>query len=330
MLALLAGCGGQREERTAPDVPPLRGTAAGRFVGVAVRADVLGDAGYATAVGRLFDAVTPENELKWALVHPKPNRYAFAAADRIVDFARARGMRVRGHTLVWHDQTPPWLGDPRLTRARLIAVLRRHIFTVMRHFRGRISEWDVVNEAVADDGGPRRTFWLERIGPSYIALAFRFAHEADPSARLVYNDYGAEGPGLKSDAVYALVSALKRQGVPIDAVGFQTHVSTAPVEGFASNLRRFTRLGLDVELTEVDVRVPDGAEAAARQALAYRRIVGACLAVARCRGIVFWGLDDADSWVPHAYPGYGRAALLDADLRVKPAYTAVRQVLMGG
>jgi endo-1,4-beta-xylanase len=318
-------------QRAAPDVAPLRGADPSRFAGVAVRADLLADRGYAAAVGRLFDTVTPENELKWDATEPERGRFSFSAADRIVAFARAHGQRVRGHTLVWHQQNPDWLTGGHFSRAQLIAILRAHIRTVMRHYRGRIGEWDVVNEAVADTGRLRDSVWLRGIGPEYIALAFRFAREADPAARLVYNDYGTERPGKKAAAVYGLVAGLVHAHVPIDAVGFQTHVDATPIPGYVEVLRKFAALGVDVELTEVDVRLPHGAGAAEERAQArqYGAIAGGCRAVPRCRGIVFWGLDDADSWVPQAYPGFGDATLFDGDLHPKPAYAAVRRALMG-
>jgi endo-1,4-beta-xylanase len=265
-------------------------------------------------------------------VHPDRDKFDFGKADKIVDFARAHGQRVRGHTLVWHNQSPGWLAAGHYDRKQLIAVLHEHIAKVVGHYRGRIAEWDVVNEAIADDGSLRHSIWRDVIGVQYIAMAFRFAHEADPGARLVYNDYGIEAPGRKADIVYLLVKALKDRGVPIDAVGFQTHVDTRPIPGFAKNLARFAALGVDVELTEVDVRLRDGhGEAALRdQAEAYRRIVRSCRAVPRCREIVFWGLDDANSWIPDAYPHFGDATLLDRDLHAKPAFGAVREALLRG
>lgn len=308
----------------------LRG--GGLHLGVSVRGDLLGDAGYERTVGQVFDTVTPENELKWDAVHPDPDKYEFGPAEKIVDFARAHGQRVRGHTLVWHNQSPGWLAAGHYDRNALIGVLRDHIHEVVGHFRGRIAEWDVVNEAIADDGSLRHSIWRDTIGVQYIAMAFRFAHEADPAAKLVYNDYGAEGLERKTKIVYLLVKALRDRHVPIDAVGFQTHVGLKPIPGFVKNLRRFAALGVDVELTEVDVRLPDNHDQRAlrEQATAYRRIVEGCRAVPACHEIVFWGLDDEDSWVPDAYPGHGDATLLDADLHSKPAYDAVREALLRG
>jgi len=331
--AAMAGCGGGVGDRDAPrDVAPLKGLDPQRFVGVAVQGGLLADHGYAQLVGSVFDAVTPENELKWDVTEPERGKFEFAKADGIVDFAREHGMRVRGHTLVWHNQNPQWLTHGSFSRTQLIAIMRDHIRAVMAHYKGRIGEWDVVNEAVDDTGKLRDTPWLRGIGPEYIPMAFRFAHEADPSAKLFYNDYGTERTGPKADGVYGLVQSLLAAKAPLDGVGFQTHVDAKPPPDYEATLRKFAALGVDVELTEVDVRVPDGSGAAALRAQAeqYARLVAGCRAVARCRGIVVWGLDDKDSWVPAAYRGFGDATLFDADLKPKPAYDAVRKALMGG
>jgi endo-1,4-beta-xylanase len=318
LALLLASCGSGHANRPVRELPNL-----GPLAGVAVRADLLADQGYAAAL-TAFGSVTPENELKWETVEPQRGQFDFDAADRIVDFAQQNGMAVRGHTLVWHLQNPGWLND--LSPAELKQALADHIRTVMQHYAGRIGEWDVVNEAVADNGKPRQSLWLRRLGIGYIALAFRLAHAADPQAKLFYNDYGAEGKGLKSDAVYALVATLKRAKVPIDGVGLQAHVDTKPPPGYEQNIQRFAKLGLRVELTEMDVRVKtDDAAARAAQADQYAHLVDGCKPCAR---FTVWGLDDADSWVPQAYPGYGHATLLDADLRPKPAFDAFRRALL--
>ena len=313
LAVALASCGHQ--SRQAHELPRL-----GPLAGVAVRANLLGDPGYAAAV-TAFGSVTPENELKWETVEPRRGRFDFGPADRIVAFAQQHGMAIRGHTLVWHLQNPGWLSD--LSPAALRAALADHIRTLMRRYAGRIGEWDVVNEAVADSGRLRRSIWLDKLGTGYIALAFRLAHAADPRAKLFYNDYGAEGEGTKADAVYRLVARLVRQGVPIDGIGLQGHVDTAPPPGYAQNIARFAKLGLRIELTEMDVRTKGEQEAA--QARQYVRLVQGCRPCAR---FTVWGLDDADSWVPGAYPGFGSATLLDDDLRPKPAFGAFRGALL--
>jgi endo-1,4-beta-xylanase len=203
--------------------------------------------------------------------------------------------------------------------------MARHIRGVMEHYRGRVAQWDVVNEALEEDGTPRQTPFLREQGPGYITRAFVLAREADPDARLAYNDYGTESPDSeKGKALYQLVRVLKGLRAPLDVVGFQTHVGVEPIPGFARQLRRVSDLGVDVELTEVDVRLPKDATEAdlEAQARAYARIVRTCRSVPRCRGITVWGVSDADSWIPEFYPDFGHATLLDDDLRPKPAYRA--------
>lgn len=344
LVALLVGVAALRgaldgvPDRKAPgDVERLR-PAGDRYAGVALQAGLLDDKGYAELADRVYGSVTPENEMKWETVHPARDRYDFAAADRIVDWARVRGKRVRGHALVWHIQNPGWLVNGSFSRDEAIAVLRDHIRTVMAHFKGRVDEWDVVNEAVEDDRGALRdTIWLRLIGPEYVELAFRFAHEADPDALLVYNDYGAEGEGTKAEGVLRLVQRLRERGVPVEAVGLQGHVATTRIPRFEQTFARFAALGVDVLLTEVDVRVqvdgdgtPErGEEALRAQAGRYATLARACVAQPRCRGFTVWGVDDAHSWVPQAYPGAGAALPFDADLRPKPAFGALRDALMG-
>src|SRR5215211_5185687 len=311
----IVGCGDGHVDRPVRELPKL-----GPLAGVAVRADRLDDKGYASAL-EAFGSVTPENELKWEVTESERGRFEFGPADRIVDFARARGMAVRGHALVWHLQNPDWLDD--LSADDMRAALRDHIRTLMQRYAGRIGEWDVVNEAVDDRGRLRRSIWLDKLGPGYLALAFRIAHATDPRAKLFYNDYGAEGEGTKADAVYRLVAQLRRHGVPIDGIGLQAHVDTVPPPAYEANIARFAKLGLRVELTEMDVRTKGNQ--AATQAAQYERLVEGC---PQCARFTIWGVDDADSWVPTVYPGFGDATLLDSDLRPKPAFDAFRRVLM--
>jgi endo-1,4-beta-xylanase len=320
-------------DRRAPDVAPF-----GPRAGVAVQARLLtGDDGYGDLVDRAFASVTPENEMKMAVVQPERGRFDFEQADRIVDWAVEHGKRVRGHTLIWHNQNPPWLEQGDVSREELLAIMREHITTVMRHFRGRVGEWDVVNEAVDDDtGGLRDSVWRRGIGPDYVQQAFRFAREADPDAVLTYNDYGAEGRGTKRDGVLRLVRRLQADGAPIDAIGLQAHVPTDPIPGFEETLDLLRATGLRVRITEADVRVPvgegdvptGGQDALDAQAARYAQLAEGCAALG-CDSFTVWGVDDKDSWVPGAYPGTGAATPFDGDLRPKPAAAALRRALAG-
>lgn len=337
--ALLLGCSatGVPPEDEEPE-PSLRALAAerGLWIGAAASAGRLAAGGpYAAVLATEYNSVTPENALKFGPLRPSLESFAWSEADVLVDFALANGMGIRGHTLVWHAQNPLWLTEPNWTRAQLLGILENHIKTVVGRYKGRITAWDVVNEAVADDGSLRPSIWLDGIGPEYIERSFRWAREADPDALLFYNDYGAEGAGVKSDAVYALVQDLIAKEVPIDGVGLQMHVSTewSPAEAdVAVNMARLAEVGLRVHVTEMDVRMPlpAGASLLSVQAQIYGSMLETCLAASSCASFTLWGVGDADSWIPSHFPGYGAALIFDAAYEPKPAYSRMREVLQGG
>ncbi|HYR25321.1 MAG TPA: endo-1,4-beta-xylanase, partial [Aquabacterium sp.] len=290
------------------------------------------DTAYARLLAREFDLVTPENAMKFSVVQPERGRFDFTQADALVEFAEAHGMQVNGHVLVWDQQLPDWLTQGHFSPDELRAILHEHIQTLVTRYRGRMAAWDVAAEAVGEDGKPRETFWSRGIGPDYLALAFRWAHEADPQARLRYNDYGGEGAGAKADGIYTLVSDLRRQQVPIDAVGLQMHVGLkdAPrAEDVRINMKRLAALGLATDITEMDVMLslPPSQAALRAQAVIYRDMLKTCLAVQQCRSFSTWGTTDRYSWIPEYFPGQGAALLFDADGRAKAAYYSVRRIL---
>ncbi|MBO3841491.1 MAG: endo-1,4-beta-xylanase [Candidatus Brockarchaeota archaeon] len=316
-------------------VPPLKVLAEkqGIYIGAAVGADQLRIREYAETLSREFNILTTENALKFERVHPERNVYSFAEADAIVSFAEANGMKIRGHTLVWHNQLPEWITHGNYSREEWISILYEHITTVVSRYKGRVYAWDVVNEAVDDDGSLRKTIWLRNIGPEYIEMVFRWAHEADPQALLFYNDYGAEGLGVKSDAVYNLVKSLLEKGVPIHGVGLQMHVSTehypTPQE-ISANIKRLSDLGLDIHITEMDVRLKLPAESAdlVRQAEIYRDVLMVCLSSEKCTAFVMWGFTDRYSWIPEFFSGYGSALIFDESYNPKPAYYYILKSLI--
>lgn len=314
---------------------PLRTLAqsAGIHIGAAVNVDILEqDPAYGRLLAQEFNLVTPENALKFSVVQPERGRFDFSRADALMAFAEAHGMQVNGHVLVWHQQLPKWLEQGHFDRDELKTILREHIRTLVSRYRGRVSSWDVAAEAVGEDGLARETFWSRGIGPDYLALAFQWANEADPHARLRYNDYGGEGIGAKSNGIYNLVAALRWNGVPIHAVGLQMHVSLTDAPQDAEvrhNMQRLAALGLDTDITEMDVMLGQPATAAMFQAQAavYRDMLQTCLAVSRCRSFSTWGVTDRYSWIPTFFPGRGSALLFDADYRPKPAVRRIRRVL---
>ncbi len=307
----------------------LQEAAGDRFVGTAVDDLALRrEPGYRDVLAGQFSSVTPENAMKWALLEPERGTLDWAAVDRVVDFAIDHGQAVRGHTLLWYSQNPAWVEA--LHGRELRQVTHEHIRSVVQRYRRRVGIWDVVNEPFEDDGTRRQSVFQRELGDGWVEDAFRTARAADATAALYLNEIGAEAPGPKSDALYALVKELKARGVPINGVGFQAHLTRRGVpDGFKANLERFAALGLDVAVTEADVALTVPAESAAlrAQARAFGDVTEACVALARCRSLTFWGFTDRHSWISATQPGRGAATLLDEQLRPKRAYRAVREAL---
>jgi endo-1,4-beta-xylanase len=288
----------------------------GRYFGTAINAGKLGDSTYTTIAAREFTMATPENEMKPDATEPTQGTFTFSAGDSVYNWATSHGMKVRGHTLVWHSQLPGWMTSLSGS-ANVLAGMKEHINGVMAHYKGKLAYWDVVNEALNEDGSRRADVWQNNIGNSYIDQAFQTARAADPSAKLCYNDYNIENWSYaKTQGAYTMVKDLKARGIPIDCVGFQTHFtggSSLP-SSFQTTLANFAALGVDVALTEVDVT-----NASTTQ---YAGLTQACMNVARCVGITVWGVRDSDSWRSGESP-----LLFDASGNKKAAYTSVLNAL---
>jgi endo-1,4-beta-xylanase len=303
-------------------------------IGTAVSASLLKDESYTALLTREFNMLTPEVDMKWENIHPEPDRYDFRRGDTIVAFARLHQMSVYGHVLVWDLQLPAWVNEGQFTRQEWIQLLCTHIKSVAGHYRGQIYAWDVVNEALDETGRLRDTIWMRNIGPEYIAMAFHWAHEADPNAKLVYNDFMAEGLNQKSQAIYALVQGLLQQNVPIHAVGLQMHLwlNGPPTSSeLSENMQHLSDLGLSIYITEMDIKLQysdaNQSEKLNDQARMYRQVFSACLNSPNCRGFSTWGLTDRYSWIPD-YTGKTDAPLLfDNKGQPKPAYDAIIDLL---
>jgi endo-1,4-beta-xylanase len=291
----------------------------GRYFGTAVAAYKLSDSVYTTILNREFNSVTPENEMKWDATEPQQGNFTYGSSDQIVNHARSRGMKVRGHALAWYSQMPPWAQG--MEGAPLRNAMLNHVTNVATHFRGQIDSWDVVNEAFADgSGGGRRDTNLQRTGNDWIEVAFRAARAADPGAKLCYNDYNTDDwTHAKTQAVYRMVQDFKQRGVPIDCVGFQSHMNNqSPYpSNYRTTLSSFAALGVDVQITELDIQ---GANPTW-----YANVVNDCLAVARCNGITVWGIRDSDSWRASQTP-----LLFDGNGNKKAAYNSVLTALNNG
>ncbi len=348
MAAALAGCG--PDSHMAPFAPdpangapadtvPLRvyGDARGRYVGAAAGTALTmqGDSGtlLRTILAREFSMLWTGTFMKVDYLRPSRSVYNYTQADSVVAFARRNRMVARGHTLVWHQQVPAWVENGNYPPDTLRAILEEHIENVVGHFKGQLAAWDVVNEAMGDDGNLRATVW-SAIGADYIEAAFRWARAADPEAPLYYNDYNIETVNAKSDAVYRLLADLKTRGVPIDGIGFQFHYTaqSAPsADAIAANFARFAALGLKIQSTEADMHVPvqNGFASAADlqvQARAYRDMVNGCLRTPNCNAIEIEGICDGQAWVSDPTQ-WGAPALYDIRMQPKPAYSAVKAAL---
>lgn len=336
--ASVPGAAALTAQRSAADDKTLRELAkrTGMKIGTAVDMAALNDdATYRERVAAEFNSVTAENVMKWSELEPTRGTLNFGPADELVAFAKANGQSVRGHTLLWHNQLPTWLTDGvasgEIDSAELRQILKRHVFEVAGHFRGKIYQWDVVNEVIDDNAQLRDTIWLQKLGPGYIADVFRWAHQADPKAKLYINDYNVEGLNAKADAYYELVKQLKADRVPIHGFGMQGHLGVQyGFDGRAlQNVQRFEALGLETSFTEVDVRMimPTDNTKLQAQANGYGILLRACLLAKRCTSFTVWGFTDKYSWVPGVFTGEGAANLLDENFAQKPAYQAVSQTL---
>ncbi|MBY0219899.1 endo-1,4-beta-xylanase [Paenibacillus illinoisensis] len=296
-----------------------------------------------------FNSLTAENEMKFSSLHPEENLYTFENADVIASFAREQGMALRGHTLVWHNQTPDWLFENKTggkaERDVLLERLRSHIQTVVGRYKDVIYCWDVVNEVISDENDEsaflRPSKWLDIAGEDFIAKAFEFAHEADPQALLFYNDYNESNP-QKRERIYRLVRSLLDQGLPIHGVGLQAHwnLYDPTLDDMRAAIERYAQLGLQLQLTELDVSVfrfddrrtdltrpekgmlelqAERYESIFRLLYEYREHISA---------VTFWGAADDYTWLDH-FPVRGRKNwpfLFDESHAPKPAYERVAQI----
>ncbi|HZM79981.1 MAG TPA: endo-1,4-beta-xylanase [Candidatus Limnocylindrales bacterium] len=319
---------------------PLRTHAAqrGKFIGYAAATTntnpLANEAAYRAVAAAEFNQVTAENAMKWDATEPSDNNFTFTQADQVVAFAQANNQIVHGHTLVWHSQTPQWVQG--LSGTAMRTAMQDHISRVVGRWATNpiVQSWDVVNEVFNEDGSLRQSFWLNAMGQTYIADAFRFARAADPDARLCINDFNVEGINAKSTAMFNLVQQLRSQNVPVDCVGFQAHLAVQfsfPSQ-VAQNVARFAQLGVQVRFTELDVRIPLPADQNEinTQNQYYTNIVNACLGSTACAGVTIWGFTDKYSWVPDTFSGQGQALIYDANYNQKAAYTAVHNALDPG
>lgn len=336
-LLVSAGKSGVSAQATPPGAQGLHSlfVAAGKvYFGTAIETNNFNDSAYLAIANNKneFGMYVPENSQKWGPIQPAPRQFAFASPDAVAAKAKANGQMFRCHTLTWHSQLPTFVANGTWTRDTLAAVIQTHIANVMGHYRGLCYSWDVVNEALNDNGTLRNSVFFQTLGTDYIPLSFAAAALVDPTTKLYYNDFNLETIKAKADGAVKIVQLVQAAGVPIHGLGFQAHFRVAQTPSQASlvaTLERFTTLGLEVTFSELDIaqQLPTNDTSLQQQSRDYVTVVAACLAVPKCVGITLWQFTDKYSWIPSTFPGLGDACLFTADFVKKPAYSAVASFL---
>ncbi|KAK4235260.1 glycoside hydrolase [Achaetomium macrosporum] len=303
-----------------------RAVAAGKkYFGTEISTIVMADSS-ANAIAKNsqdFGQYTCENEMKFDALEPSRGTFSYTSADKIVAQAQANGQIMRCHNLVWHSQVPSWVTNGKFDNATLISIMKNHIANVVGHYKGKCYAWDVVNEALNEDGSYRTSgsIWGSTIGPAFIPIAFAAAAAADPTAKLYYNDYNCDKPGSKATGAQNLIKMVKQYGAPIHGFGMQGHMTAGQVGSasqYVTNMRAFANLGVEVAFTELDISTPSSSPNFAQQATDYATIVSACKQVSACVGITTWGFTDKYTWISNSYP-----LIWDTSLQKKAAYNAI-------
>ena len=303
--------------------------------GAAVNVNLLqNNTKYSGVVKHEFNSLTAENVMKFSRLHPSENSYTWNEADYLVSFAQLNNKRVHGHTLIWHNSLPAWVTAFSGDSAAWENLLKTHIQTVVAHFKGKVTSWDVVNEAFNDDGTLRNSIWRQKLGDDYIARCFQYAAAADPDALLFYNDYGHEYSAPKRTAITNYLASLKTRGIPVHGIGMQFHTRYTQTDAnIAAAITAAAATGLKVHISELDVALnPDNIQVwtytstlATQQAAKYKFIVKTFSAIpaAQQYGITTWNVGDADSWIPGEYSRPDWPLPFDASYNRKAAYYGI-------
>ncbi|TFK34282.1 endo-1,4-beta xylanase [Crucibulum laeve] len=307
-LNILAQLAGKKYFGTATDNPELTNTS------------------YVAQLGNTLDfhQLTPANSMKWENTEPERGQFTFSGGDAIVAQAEKHNQLVRGHNCVWHNQLATWVTEGNFDNSTLLSIVENHCSTLVKHYKGKI--WDVLNEVLNDDGTFRESVFFNTTGTAYMGAAFRAARKADPKAKLYINDFNIEGEGAKSTAMINLVKQLRAEGVPVDGIGVQSHLIVGGVPPtMKANLQAFAALGVEVAITELDVRMnlPVTPALLEQQKKDYKTVIEACKAVPRCVGVTVWDWTDKFSWVPGTFAGQGAACPWDENFVKKPAYLGI-------
>jgi len=341
LSGLLVSAVGVAAQATPPSPPTAQGlhslfVAAGKlYWGTAIETNNFNDSAYLAIANNRneFGMYVPENSQKWEEIQPALTDFEFTNPDAVLARARANGQMFRCHTLTWHSQLPAFVANGTWTRDTLAAVIVAHITNVMTHYRGLCYAWDVVNEALNDNGTFRNSVFFRTLGTDFIPLSFAAASRADPSARLYYNDFNLETSPRKAAAAVRIVQLVQAANIPIHGLGFQAHFRVGQTPNRTSLIATqnlFTTLGLEVAFSELDIAhlsLPPNSTSIQRQSDDYVTVVSACLAVPKCVGITLWQFTDKYSWIPSTFPGLGDACLYTSNFTKKPAYSAVSSFL---
>lgn len=310
-------------------------------VGVAVNIDKLKNLPvYRQIVIQEFSSITAENAMKGQHMQPEKGKFVWDNTDYLVEFCQTYHKQLHGHTLIWHLQQPQWLKNFQGDSAAWEGVMKDHIQTIVRRYKGKVKSWDVVNEAIddKDTSSLRKSMWTEHLGEDYITRAFQYAHEADPQALLFYNDYGIENNNQKLAAVLKRVDDFKRRGIPIHGVGLQMHINCKhSIEDIEYALGEISRRGLKVHISELDLSVnPEGEDTSISEALLQKQkekikeitALYKALPPANQYALTFWGVSDADSWIRSWFKRKDWPLLYDDNYQPKPAYQGFMEGLI--
>ncbi|KAI0037194.1 endo-1,4-beta xylanase [Vararia minispora EC-137] len=304
------------------------------YFGTATDNPELTDTAYVAILSQntMFGQITAANSMKWDATEPEQGVLTFTQGDQIANLAHGNGQLLRGHNCVWHQQLPSWVTSGTFTSAQLTSILQKHCGTLIGHYKGQILPvvHSVPVEPFNDDGTFGADVFFNVLGQNYISITLNAAKAADPNTKLYINDFNIEGSGAKATAMMNLVRSLKSQGTPVDGIGLQCHFIVGEVPTtLQSNMAAFTALGVEVAITELDVRMtlPSTTALLAQQERDYQTVVTACRNTARCVGITLWDFTDKFSWVPGAFSGQGAACPWDQNLVTKPAFQGIVNAL---
>ncbi|KAH6648669.1 family 10 glycosyl hydrolase [Truncatella angustata] len=275
-----------------------------------------------------FGSTTPTNGQKWIFTEPEQGVFNFTEGDIVTSIAQENHLIQRCHALVWHSQLAPWVEAQNWTAEALTEVVVNHITNVMEHYKGKCYAWDVVNEALNEDGTYRESVFYNTLGEDFLKLAFSTAAKVDPDVKLYYNDYNIESPGNKSEGALRIVKLLQDDGIKINGIGMQAHFvagRSPTLDQQISVIQSYGARGLEVAYTELDVRIylPLNDTGIEWQKEAYRDAASACVQTEACIGMTIWDFYDPFSWVPAVFPGQGNPLLWFEDFTKHPAYYGV-------